>query len=401
MNNLTVMGGGDIVVNRYFSALDNEKLRNDLNINNVIDVKTKSEIFSKLKQKNISKLNFYQLHDTNPKTLKSFFKDNGLTNQPIIIATPTKYHVPYALELLKLGLHVAIEKPYAINTIDIENFDYYINKNGFRNIFFFGYYLIEKGLPLLAFGKAEKIHPHYFSYLTPLVDIHQLKQIRDILGEVKNIYGVLLEGVGSAGSLQHRSWVLDPASGGNTLDAFYHLVCLIYPFINSSIPIAIEEVHLAIHKKTLEWYKSVYGSQPAETLTSAEIHINENCNVNLICGKYVSSETHQRWISIEFENGWLYADLEAQEAFINTDEYRFRLGLKYKEKYVTQFCLLRDYLSDQKNPVEYKILRDALKVTLELREFGLKNPMDEYMESDINLHYLEKIFKQRISRLKH
>jgi hypothetical protein len=136
-------------------------------------------------------------------------------------------------------------------------------------------------------------------------------------------------------------------------------------------------------------------------LTSAKIRINENCLVQLICGKYVSSEVHQRWISIEFENGWLYADLETQEAFSNTDNYRMRLSLKYKEKYVTQFCLLRDHLSDQKNSVEYKILRDALKVTLELREIGLRNPMNEYIESDINLHYLEKIFKQKISKLKH
>lgn len=399
MTYLTVIGIGDVVRNRYISALKTEIIRNDLRITNLIDIKPKSEILSDSKQKLLSKSCFYQLPDTNPETLLSLLEEKGLSDQPVLIATPTKFHVPYATKLLQAGISVAIEKPYAVNFKDINIFDTFVCKNGLRNVFLFSYYLLEKGLPLFAISKGKEIHPAYLPYLTPSVGINQLAQIRAALGEIKNIYGVLLEGIGSSGSLQHRPWVLDPTSGGNTLETFYHIMSLIIPFIKSSKPVKIEEVNLAIHKKTKHYYKENYGSQPAETLTCAKIRINEICKARLICGKYVSPEAHQRWIAIEFEKGRLFADLEEKKVIVYNNVGILKLNLKYKEKYVTQFCLFRDHLSNPKAPVEYKLLRNALELTLELRDIGLRNPIHEYSESDVNQYYIEEYFERKISEL--
>ena len=134
MTDLTVIGIGDVVRNRYISALKTEILRNDLRITNLIDIKPKSEILSDSKQKLLFKSCFYQLHDTNPKTLLSLLEEKGLSNQPVLIATPTKFHVPYAKKLLQAGIPVAIEKPYAVNFKDINNFDTFSNVMTFSAI---------------------------------------------------------------------------------------------------------------------------------------------------------------------------------------------------------------------------------------------------------------------------
>ncbi len=389
MLNITVIGAGEVFQNRYLMAARSVGILNDLVISDVVDVRPSSEIIDEIRANDFNtNICTHQLLDTTPQGLIELLKRKNLINSPAIIATPSPLHIPYGLAMLKEGMFVAIEKPFSISKTQIDQFDKFISRVGTERLFLLGYYALEKGLAALALAKANNkanndVLPSYLQLLEPSVEPQLMRDIRSNLGKVKCIRGVLLEGEGNAGRLDQRSWVLNSSSGGNTVETFYHLVCMSLPFLGDISRIKILDVSLSSHKKTTEWFYETSGKQSAETLTVAHLVTDEAIEVRLLCAKYVPQILHERWMEIEFENGKAFANFETGILDIEGKDFDLSLKLRYQTKYTTQFILFSDKICRPKQPIEYNLFRDALLLTLNIREHGLKNGLNQYTTEDI------------------
>jgi predicted dehydrogenase len=374
---LTVIGAGDVVRKRYAEGMAALGSKPPLHIAAVIDVRPPQDIGWAGQSSRV-----LQLTDQSPDGLVALLRSNGLAESPAIIATPTAFHVPYALALMGLGMKVAIEKPFALNREQVRQFDEAIGRTGSRDVFLLGYYALEKGLPLFCLGLAGAAPDVYLDQLQPRVQRSRLEKLRRDLGRVRSIRAVLLEGRGDAAQLDHRSWVLDARNGGNTLETFYHLVCMTSAFVNIERA-RILSTALASHRETAEHYRQQTGLPAAETMTLAALASEEGASVRLACGKYVSERVHERWMEVTFEHGTAVADFERCVVKVRGPNGELQLGLKNEVKYATQFALLQEKLRDGAMRTELQLFRHALLSTLAIREHGARQALATYSTEDI------------------
>ena len=303
---------------------------------------------------------------------------------PMLIATPTRHHVPYSRVLLDENHFVAIEKPVAACPQHVQEFQGLISRHGTDRMFLFAYYLLEKGLPLLVWARYGQVDPFVRDLVVlhgPRLDWHQ---VRLALGEVQEIYGVILEGKGAAGGFPQRQWVLEPGNGGNTVETFYHLVCLTMAVVGLECPSRVCDVRLARHARVA----NELGPGVAETLTWATMKTATGAKIELIAAKYVPPGLHQRWVVVKCETGLVKMDLEAQRLEVRTDDVCILSTLRYPHRYTTQFMLLTEKLCRPELPIEDRLLLQALVKTLEIRQIGLESGIGSYVEQDIEPRYI-------------
>jgi hypothetical protein len=390
MTKITVIGAGEVFRNRYLTAEKEIHQKYEFEIADIVDVRPPSEIAIELELKGFYRLpHIHQLLDTSPEGLLTFLQQKNLFEHPVIIATPSPLHVPYGSRLLESGMTVCLEKPFAASRSQVIEFDKVIKKAGTDHLFLLGYYALEKGLASLVLARGSNIPPAYLKLLVPSVKPNQIAEIRASLGKVRCIRAVLLEGCGTAGQLEQRAWVLNPASGGNTVETFYHLVCLALPFLDDRQRIKIVNVELARHEKTAQWFYEKSGQQAAETLTAANLLTDEGIEARLVCAKYVPEGLHERWMEIKFDYGRAFADFEKGTLEIEGRELKFSLSLRHNIKYTTQFILFAEKLRMPQLLTEYKLFRDALVLTLDIRERGLINGLRKYNVEDLTRKRLE------------
>lgn len=317
-------------------------------------------------------------------SLRSLIRESTFRDLPILIATPTQYHVPYAKVVLEENHFCAVEKPIAACTEHVEQFQELINKYGTDRMFLFAYYLLEKGLPLMVWARQGRVDPFVRTLVTFNGTLLDWTEARLALGEVLEIYGVILEGKGPAGQLEQRRWVLEPNNGGNTVETFYHLVCLSSVVVGLECSPLICNVRLARHDRI----KRELGHDAAETLTWATMKAGAGVKIELIAAKYVPPRLHQRWVVVKCERGLVRMDLETQRLEIRTDRDHVSSNLRYPERYVTQFMLLIEKLNRPKLPIEDTLLLQALVKTLEIRNTGLQAGIESYVEEDIEPYYI-------------
>ena len=303
---------------------------------------------------------------------------------PMLIAAPTRYHVPYSRVLLDENHFVAVEKPVAACPHHVQQFQGLISRHGTNRMFLFAYYLLEKGLPLMIWARYGQVDPFVGSLVILHGPCRDWQQIRVALGEVLDIYGVILEGRGTAGGLLKRQWVLEPSNGGNTVETFYHLVCLTMAVVGLECPSVVCDVHLARHASLAH----ELGHGAAETLTWATMKTATGAKIELIAAKYVPPGLHQRWVVVKCERGLVKMDLEAQRLEVRTDDVCVSSSLRYPHRYTTQFMLLTEKLNRPELPIEDRLLLQALAKTLEIRQIGLESGIGSYVEEDIEPRYI-------------
>lgn len=331
----------------------------------------------------------WQLRHRYRSSLRSLIRQPQLRNLPVLIATPTQYHIPYAEVILEEGHFVAIEKPIAASFRDISRFEKLLAKHGADKMFLFACYLLEKGLPLAIWAWEGHVDAFVADLVTFESTLPTWQEARRALGEVREIYGVILEAIGPAGQLNQRRWVLDPVNGGNTVETFYHLVCLVSVVLGCECPISIRDVRLARHSEIPGGLlQEDSNSDIAETLTWAIMDAGAGTRIELLAAKYVPSRLHQRWVVIKCEHGLARMNLETQRLEIRTENDLVSSTLRWPQKYTTHFMLLTEKLYRPNLPIEEALMRHALVQTLNIREVGLNRGIAWYRDEDVEPEYI-------------
>ena len=393
MTKITVVGAGDVFQNRYLTAAAAIGDKYDLAISDVVDIRPPSEVMAEIRHNNTGAVVCaHQLLDVTPQGLINLLDRRHLLGQPVIIATPSRFHVPYAAALLKRGAKVCIEKPFAAQRLQVVEFDRLVRKLGTDNLFLLGYYTLEKGLAALVLAGDDNPHRQiYLDHLLPAVEPRLIAETQAGLGHVRRVRAVLLEGHGTAGRLDHRSWVLDPSSGGNTVETFYHLMCMTLPFLGNHGEIHITGVELARHRATARWFHEWSGTEASETLTVAQLSTNLGAEVRLVCAKYVPESLHERWMEIEFDHGRALANFESCTLEVEGRDVYLSMGLRCMTKYATQFALFAEKLRTPRRRIEYELFRDALLLTLDIRKYGLERGLHDYDSEDLTRCRIEDV----------
>lgn len=384
-HSVMVIGSGDVFRRCYIVGNNHLPLGRRLRFALIIDIVPEEQV-----RKNLSRdlreydFGIRRLLPPYQESFRSLIRQPTFRNLPILIATPTQYHVPYAKVGLEENHFVAIEKPIAACLEHVQQFQELIYKYGRSRMFLFAYYLLEKGLPLMVWSRQGRVDPFVESLLTFDSTLQDWQEARVALGEVLEVYGLILEGKGSAGRLDQRPWVLEPDSGGNTLETFYHLVCLSNVVVGLECPLLVQDVRLARHNRITP----KLGTETAETLTWASMKTRAGAKIELIAAKYVPPQLHQRWVVVKCERGLVKMDLEAQQLQIRTNDNYVLSSLRYPHRYTTQFMLLTEKLRRPVLPIEDTLLLQALAKTLEVREAGLRAGIASYSEEEVEPSYM-------------
>src|SRR5712692_4962869 len=106
MRAISVIGGGQVLREKYLAALAED---GDIGIRiaDVVDTRPAAEVEREWRPSTHG-LRIHTLTDSSSEGLVRLLKDKGLLLQPAIIATPTKFHVGYAMALLAAGLTIGI-----------------------------------------------------------------------------------------------------------------------------------------------------------------------------------------------------------------------------------------------------------------------------------------------------
>ncbi len=377
---ITVVGGGEITAGRYLEACRRLGERVGLRIADVIDVNPEEEMRRRLNAERAG-IRVHRLEDDDAETLLALLEHKGLGRQAVIIATPTRFHVPYAVALLDRGYFVAVEKPYACSGKDIEQFHEAWLRNGDGRLFLLGYYALEKGLAALALARRLEIPAQYLELLSLDGGKLEMKREMESLGELVSIEAAIFEGIGTAGSLDQRKWVLNPAFGGNTVETFYHLCCMVQLFVPC---VDVREVSLGIARCVL----ASYPEGTAETATVASMAGINGVDIRLAAAKYVPPHMHRRGMLVKYRGGEIQADFEACSAVLRSSHGVRQVTLSERTKYGAQFRLMASKLNGSDLASEYPLFREALELTLRIRAVGLKQPLFTYDQE--NLATLEK-----------
>ena len=83
-------------------------------------------------------------------------------------------------------------------------------------------------------------------------------------------------------------------------------------------------------------------------------------------------------MEIEFDHGRALADFEACTLEVEGRDMNLALRLSRMTKYATQFALFAEKLRAPRLRIEYELFRDALLLTLDIREYGLERGLHEY-----------------------
>ncbi len=383
MRPISVIGGGQVLREKYLSGLaENGEI--GIRITDVVDTRPAAEVEHELRgQPGTERLHIHTLTDSSSEGLVRLFEDKGLLSQPAVVATPTKFHVGYAMALLDAGITLGVEKPYAGCVDEVRSFDAYLTPPVMRRLFLFGYYLLEKGLPMTVLGRNERLDEAYVRLIEPSMNLGDWRGLREELGPTQSIRAILLEGGDASGRLDERLWVLDPNGGGNTVESFYHLVCLAFAIAGFPCSWEIRRVALRTHRETAARYKKIYGIAPAETLTASEALLGDGVEARFLCAKYVLPDLRQRWVEAEFARGHLHMNLEAGTMAISVGNRSLETRLRHTRRYATQFRLFATKLGVPELPIEYALMRDALLLTLQIRDRGVAAGIDEYESEQV------------------
>lgn len=383
MRQISVIGAGEVLREKYLSGLA-EDGGIDIRVTDVLDIRPAETVENELSGRaGAEGLRIHTLWDSSSDGLVRLLKDKGLLSQSAVVATPTKFHVGYAMALLAAGMQVGIEKPYASSVDEVRLFDGYLTPPAIHRLFLFGYYLLEKGLPLTVLGRHEQLDEAYSRLIEPPMNLADWRDLRKELGPAQSIRAILLEGGDASGRLDERLWVLNPNGGGNTVETFYHLICLAFSIVGFPCSWKIRRAVLKTHRETAAGYKKIHGIAPAETLTASEVLLGDRVEARFLCAKYVLPNMRQRWVEVEFDRGRVQMNLETGVLTIFVGNRSLAMRLKYTRRYATQFRLFSAKLKVPELPIEYALMRDALVLTFQIRDKGLAAQIGVYDSEEV------------------
>lgn len=318
-----VIGGGDVVQNRLYSAL----------IDSGVD-KSNVKVYDLDSANNrIDDYNYFSTDSDITDAITTKIKEDDV----IWIETPPKNHVAYLEKLIssKASL-IVMEKPICICEEDLKRIEEYIENDETRSkIFFLSYYLLEKALPLFYIAQPNA---NYEKYLD-VEDSNLIQNCRTMLGALNAIDVVICEGE------DQRSWVNDDKHGGQLLETFIHNVLIATLFCG--IPQYWQDVKL--DKKNEDGL--------------CDISLSATCghtNINLVMKKNVAQNEKKRNAKMIFSNGSIEADFDTQSAIVKITSLDTESRISVKHRYMGKYMVLVDLVKTAREGTPVETL-DGLK----------------------------------------
>lgn len=371
--NLCIVGAGEVVRDRYSRGLNTSHNKSVFCVRWLYDVLPEIEALPTLKY--FPDAVYRQIPLSITEASHQIIKEVP-SNAVIIIATPVHLHIPYALNFLDKFHLVAIEKP-ATNSKEeyhaLEQMCYQCGCSWFP----LAYYLIEKALPYLILMQKEfRIKP-YLDLIEPQFEPERLSELRKDLGSPRKFIGCILEGIGSAGTLNNRKWVLTPEGGGNTWETLFHLSSLVAVTPEEALePCAIAQSRRGIVRSII----SELNIPPHELEDTANL-VNFNVgqlSAIIFSAKYLSTASHQRWLRLECDGGEVVVDFSNASMVVETKNDKIHTQLIDPTPYHTQFALLSAKVINPDMPLPWDVYREAFKINKQIYDCAQQKVPQDY-----------------------
>jgi hypothetical protein len=334
----------------------------EVQFTDLIDVLPEPEIRRSVEPIGLRDFRYHRIRADEPGALREILSDITLTDKPVLLATPGPAHARQIISALNCGRFVAVEKPIATCREDLDVLERQLRSRSADRLFIFNYYLIEKGLPLTLLARRGQGTPAQLSAVSEKRPSYWA-DLRDRLGGVRGIQGVLVEGS------DHRTWLEAEESGGQTIETFSHLAALCCVWCDQ---VDVRETCLG---------RPAAVPMSAETLTWSRLVGDGRIPIELFSAKWAPTEACQRWFQVRFEHGWAWMDLEAELLTVFCDGEESKCRLLSRAKYEPQFRQLVEKLANPALPVEYLASRRAVDMALCVRDAGLRVGVSIYDEN--------------------
>lgn len=235
-----------------------------------------------------------RVHDEEAKIIPSDIAADKIA----FILSPNNFHASQALDFLNRNIRFYVEKPVAIKSSEIDQLDAAVAKA--KEPSYYGDYYFFKALGLLSlmgiempFKEHLKIEQDYGHALRNAMDTG-----KPLLGNIRKIEASLLEGEGSAGTIQGREWLGDIKQGGGMLfDLMVHLTN-IAGMLDLSVD-TIDKVYLGTRTDERGKYNplSLYNWDTAEDFAQVQGKTSNSIPIKFAVGKY--AKAHDRYVLLE------------------------------------------------------------------------------------------------------
>lgn len=302
MIDLIVVGGGEGTYNNIWAVTQSKDPLLDMRIAAVIDVLPKEKLHPKM-QEIIELEKIRYLH---PDELDKAVFSGNLAG---IVMTPNDSHVEYAAFFAARRIPVWVEKPLAVSLYDLERL-LSIPDTFLKNIYCAEYCVDGRMLNLLyAAGAISKNDPRNAYISNP----EKMKEAYGHLGRLISIQGKMLEGEGTAGTADHRPWLLEGNRGGMIRDLLSHLFGPLYDAGLASSEVMDLQVKLGRYDKGMalgQWrpLKSASEGETYAVINGRFLMPEEEATFEFEVGKYWPK--HDRFLELTFEKGFMRMSYE-------------------------------------------------------------------------------------------
>ncbi|GEM_PF-6278377 len=278
-----------------------------------------------------------------------------------VVLTPHHFHVPYAEKILKAGIPVFLEKPFAVSWDEIKIFkQFYMAGAPF---YLSDFYLDIRSIPLLWFlGNIPK-RDWRFAFLRG-VDKSLDESSLDCLGDIERVEGKILETYPV-----HSSWLSERPFGGVLWDMMVHLFAILR-FIFRAENLLINRIEVSYWGE--EANPGMYLKAPQKP-NDAECHafiegklMNRGIPFSFEVGKYAA--TQERYFMIKGKRGWVCQRFIHQHPLeIKTKKKKWKVSLAGDHYDLTTlgFC---EWLKSERKPYGWEWNSWVIERILEIKE---------------------------------
>jgi len=283
---------------------------------------------------------------------------------PTIIASPTYAHFSQLIDLADSRIPFAVEKP--ITSSRSERDTLLRNPGLMQRGFALSYYTLEKSLPLTYIFDPLPIYARFLrSDQLNLQNGEDVANLRTVLGVVKSIKVVLLEGPDRSPSGKSPLWTEIPGTIHQFVETTIHPLILIRRLLRSSasrqlLDLQWELCALGRYGPREQEINSATGELIAPTWIIAK-GVAGDVDISMETGKYAPETRAKRQAEIEFMNGSCLMDFDTRRAsfYVNNGRAGWieidteRVRSRYAANYAVLMALFGEFALNGWGPVRF------------------------------------------------